>query len=123
MAERNYIKSSKIQSIEKIEFQLNSDKQLRGSKKLSTQRFDKHGFLIETIIYNPDNSIQYTYKYKYNVTGKRIETIRFNHNGNPEKKYTYEYNNYGNKVRANQYNMEDSLKIIIYTTMMTQAIL
>lgn len=103
--EREYIASSNIRLIDKLDFDLNRDGKLINKGKMSTIKYDKRGFPVETIIYGENGQIENRYTYKYDKNGRRIESIRYDKAGNPDKKYTYEYDSSGNKIESIRYNM------------------
>jgi len=103
--EREYIVSSNIRLVDKLDFDFNSQGKLINKGKLSTVKYDKQGFPVETIIYGDSSRIQNKYTYKYDKNGRRIESIRYDKSGSPDKKYTYEYDSFGNKIKSTKYNM------------------
>jgi hypothetical protein len=109
-AEREYISSSKIKSIEKVSFNLTAKGKPINGEKLSTQTYDPKGFLAETIAYNNDGSVQYKYNYNYNNDGKRIKTNRYDSKGGMINYYKYDYDDYGNKTKAYCYDMKGNLE-------------
>ncbi len=103
LLEREYIKSLKIKSIEKINFNLNAEGKPLKNQKLSTQTFNSDGFLVETIVYDDQGKIEYKYSYDYDKTGKKIKASRYT-DGKIVQYFTYEYNEYGNKVKAERFS-------------------
>jgi hypothetical protein len=108
--ERNYISLSKIKTIEKISFELTPKGKPVNGEKLVTQNYNQDGFLIETIAYNKDASIQYKYKYEYDNNGVRVRTKRYNSSGKMVSYYKYDYNKFGNKTRAYRYDPNGRLE-------------
>ncbi len=104
LLEREYIKSLKIKSIEKINFNLNAEGKPIKNQKLSTQTFNSDGLLIETIVYDSQGKIEYKYSYDYDKNRFRIKTARNNSKGEMTNYFTYEYNEYGNKTKAKRFN-------------------
>lgn len=102
-AEREYIRSSKINSIEKVNFNLDSEGKPVGSEKQSTLKYNSKGFLTETIIYDDEGKIKYRFTYDYDKEGNRTKTSRYT-NGTFTNYYTYEYNEYGNKSKAYRFS-------------------
>ena len=107
--EREYIRSSQISSIEKINFNLDSDGKPLDSEKLSTLNFDASGFLVETFIYDSDGTVKYRFTYDYDKNGRRTRTSRFI-DSKLTNYYTYEYNEHGNKSKAYRYNTNDEIE-------------
>lgn len=109
LAEREYISLSKINLIEKISFDLASAGTPSKGKKLSTQKYNSRGFLIETIMYDNDGNIQQKFSYEYDKNGVRTNTTRFNSAGQPVNIFKYDYNMYGNKTKAYRYDLNEKL--------------
>lgn len=109
LAERKFISSLKINSIEKVSFNLNSEGKPLNNKKLSTQIYDRNGFLTETIIYNNEGKVEYKYTYDYNNNGMRIKTTRYS-DGKTTNYYKYDYNEFGNKMKAYRYDTSGNLE-------------
>jgi len=107
--EREYIRSSKIREIDKVNFVFDSEGKPAGSHKISTLKYNNKGFLTETIIYDDDGSVKYRFTYDYNKDGVRTRTNRYI-DGSLTNYYTYEYNEFGNKTKAYRYNMNDELQ-------------
>ncbi|HSP87389.1 MAG TPA: hypothetical protein VLN45_04600 [Ignavibacteriaceae bacterium] len=107
--EREYISSAKISSIEKINFNLDSNGKPVKSEKLSTQKYNSKGFLTETIIYDSEEKIISKFKYDYDNNGKRIETTSSS-DGSIKNYFTYEYDKYGNKIKAYRYDPSEKLE-------------
>ncbi len=110
LIEREYISTSKIKSIEKVSFDLTSKGKPVNGEKLATQTYDRKGFLIETIAYNNDGSIQYKYTYNYDKDGKKIKTSRYNTKDEMINYYKYEYDENGNKTKAYCYDTNGNLE-------------
>jgi hypothetical protein len=104
LIEREYISSSKINFIEKISFEFDSNEKPVKGEKISTQKFDRVGFPVETLIYNNDGTIQSKYLYEYNSNGVRSETKRFDSSGRLVNIFKYDYNEYGNKSKAYRFD-------------------
>jgi len=109
LAEREYISSSKISSIEKINFNLDSNGKPLKSEKLSTLNYNSKGFLTETIIYDTDGNVKYKFTYDYDNNGRRIKTTRFT-DAKMTNYYTYDYNEFGNKTKAYRYDPAGNLE-------------
>jgi len=109
-AEREYIKSSQIRSIEKIDFSINAAGKPLNSRKLSAQNFDRKGFLTNTFIYDKKGDVEYRYSYEYDKNENRIKTTRKNSDGRVVNYFTYEYNEHNNKVRAKRFNPDGILE-------------
>ncbi|RPI67701.1 MAG: hypothetical protein EHM47_15395 [Ignavibacteriales bacterium] len=107
--EREYISSSKINSIDKINFNLDAEGKPLDSEKLSTLKYNPEGFLTETIIYNDEGGVKFSFTYDYDSKGLRTRTSRYINN-KLTNYYTYEYNEFGNKTKAFRYNTEDELE-------------
>jgi hypothetical protein len=107
--ERDYIASSKIRSIEKININLDPEGKISDSKKLSALNYNSNGYLTETIIYDEDGGIKYRFNYEYDKSGRRTRTMRII-NGELENYYTYEYNEHGNKSKAMRSNTGGELE-------------
>jgi len=103
--EREYIASSNIRLIDKLDFDLNGEGKLVNKGKISTVKYNRQGFPVETVIYGDSGKIENRYTYKYDINGRRIESIRYNESDIPDKKYTYEYDSFGNKIKSTRYNM------------------
>ena len=110
LIEREYIRSSKIKSIEKISFDLTSKGKPFNGKKLSVQTYDPKGFLTGTITYNNEDGIQYKYTYSYDGAGKRIKTTRYNSKGEMKNYYKYDYDDNGNKIKVYCYDVKGNLE-------------
>ena len=110
LVEREFISTSKIKTIEKVSFELTpAGKPINGEKYL-TQNYNPKGFLIETITYNSDGTIQYKYNYTYDNNGTRIKTTRYDSSGKMTNYYKYDYNEFGNKVKAYSYVLDGNLE-------------
>lgn len=109
VVEREYISSSKINLIDKINFELDSKGKPQKGEKLSTQKYDKNGYLTETVTYNADGTIQSRFSYEYNNRGVRTVTTRFNSAGLPINIFKYDYNEHGNKTKAYRYDLNENL--------------
>src|SRR4030066_894372 len=57
LEEREYISSLKISSIDKINFNLDSNGKPLKSEKLSTLKYNSKGFLTETLIYDEEGRV------------------------------------------------------------------
>jgi hypothetical protein len=110
LAEREYIRSSKIHSIEKINFELDSKGIPVKAGKISTQKFDRNGMPEETITYDRSDNVQSKFLYEYNDRGVRITTSRFNSAGQPVNIFKYDYNNHGNKIKTYKYDLNNNLQ-------------
>ncbi len=107
--EREYISASKINSIEKINFTLDSNGKPIDGEKLSTLNYNSNGFLTETIIYSLDGTVKDKYTYEYDKNGRRIKTSRYS-DGQLLNSYKYDYNEFGNKIKAYSYNPAGELE-------------
>lgn len=109
LEEREYISTSKISSIEKVNFDFDPDGKPLKNEKLSSQKFDSKGFLTETVTYDDAGKVEYKYAYNYDDEGRRIKTTRFKKN-KIINYYEYDYNNFGNKSKAYRYDSEGNLE-------------
>jgi hypothetical protein len=109
LEERNYIKKLNIKSADRLSFDLENGKP-SNRHKLATITYNKEGFPVETINYDPEGKPEFVYTYKYDKTGKRTETIRSSPAGVEEKKFTYVYNEFGNKTKSERYDMLGNLE-------------
>jgi hypothetical protein len=104
--EREYIKSSRIRSVDKIGFDYDAYKQLVNRNLLSTIKYDKTGLPTETILHSSGNK----FLYKYDEAGFRTEARRLNAEGKPENIFTYEYDDRGNKTKSVRYDMKGNIE-------------
>jgi len=109
LEEREYIRSSKISSIKKINFSLDSNGKPLSSAKQSTLEYNSKGFLTETITYDEEGKVKDKFFYEYDKNGVRIKTTRYT-----EEKmtnyYTYDYNEFGIKTKAYRYDPAGNLE-------------
>ncbi len=109
LEEREYIRSSKISSIEKINFNLDANGKPLKSEKLSTLNYNSKGFLTETIIYDEEGRVKYKFTYDYDKNGRRIKTTRYAED-KMTNYYKYDYNEFGNKTKAYRYDSAGNLE-------------
>jgi hypothetical protein len=113
--EREYVRESRIESIDKISFDYDVHRNLTNREKLSTIKFNRKGFPTETITYDRGEEISNRFSYLYDNKGFRTETRRIGKEGKADKIYTYEYDEMGNKVRSERFDMKGNLeKYYIY---------
>lgn len=108
--ERDLFSKLKISEIDRIGFDYNDNKKLINNGKLSTTKYDKNGYLVETFIYNSKGKITDRFDYKYSPKGDRMESVRYNYQNQPDKKYTYTYDADGNKTKARRFSISGSLE-------------
>jgi hypothetical protein len=102
--EREFIQQKKISTVERINFEYDSNGKLVNKGKLSASKYDAKGFLIETLVFDEKGRVQNKFEYKYNDKGLRTESLRFNEKNKFDKKYTYKYDKSGNKIKSIRYN-------------------
>jgi hypothetical protein len=108
--EREYIKSTRIEVIDKLSFDYNNEGKLINREKLSTVKYNNNGFVEETITYTKDGKEEFIYKYEYDNKGFRTATIRYDNKNTPLNRYTYEYDNQGNKIKSTRYDNNGNLE-------------
>ncbi|NWF91006.1 MAG: hypothetical protein HXY50_16290 [Ignavibacteriaceae bacterium] len=108
--ERELISKLKISAIERINFVFDKRNNLINKGKLSTTKFDKKGFAIETILYDEKGNILNRFEYKYNSDGLRSQSLRYDKHNKLDKKFKYDYDIVGNKIKAFRYSINDKLE-------------
>lgn len=109
LEEREYISSSKISSIEKINFSLDSNGKPLASARQSTLKYNSKGFLTETIIYDDDEIVKYKFNYDYDKDGRKTKSTSFIQD-KIVNYFTYDYNEFGNKTKAYRHNPSGDLE-------------
>lgn len=108
--ESELMKELKISSIERINFEYNSNGKLINKGKLSTVKYDQNGILVETIVYDEKGRIINRYEYKYNKKGLREEALRYNARDKLDKTFSYKYDDLGNRVEAIRKNANGKIE-------------
>ncbi len=104
--ERELIRKLKVSAVDRINFEYDTNGKLVNKGKISTVKYDKKGFLTETVIFDQKGRVQNRFKYKYDKKGFRIESLRFDAQNKLEKKYTYEYDETGNKIKSTRLDLK-----------------
>ena len=103
--ERELVKKLKISTVDRINFEYDSNGKLVNKGKISTVKYNQKGFLTETTTFDKAGRIQNRFEYKYDTKGFRKESLRYDTQNKPDKKFSYEYDEVGNKIKSTRYNM------------------
>jgi YD repeat-containing protein len=106
-----YIKSFRANNIADLE-----EDEIREKEFMhQCTEFDEAGHPVEAITYNPDSSVEHTYKYQYNSEGKLEHELLFEGDGELTQHRSMEYNADGQIVKESTHYLDGTADELLYT--------
>jgi YD repeat-containing protein len=106
-----YIKSFRANNIADLE-----EDEIREKEFMhQCTEFDEAGHPVEAITYNPDGTIEHTYKYQYNSDGKLEHELLFEGDGELTQHRSMEYNADGQIIKESTHYLDGTADELLYT--------